>query len=232
MPWHRYYVWQYEHALRNECGYQGYQPYWDWTQDNDNFTQNPLFDGSEFSLGGNGVSVPHGVLNGTVPGLPVPIVVTAEPGTGGGCVIDGAFANTTLSLGPVCPGGDGNTGLEYTPHCLTRDFSQELSEQLLTTQSVEELLSQPTMADFRNFTDATVHFAGHFGLGGDMLDLFTSPQDPVFFFHHAQLDRLWAIWQEQNTLERLYATSDTRTFLNSKYSPCIRAFCTIQHDLI
>jgi hypothetical protein len=26
LTWHRYYVWAYEQALRNECGYKGYQP--------------------------------------------------------------------------------------------------------------------------------------------------------------------------------------------------------------
>jgi tyrosinase len=29
MHWHRYYIWAYETALRTECGYKGYQPYWD-----------------------------------------------------------------------------------------------------------------------------------------------------------------------------------------------------------
>jgi tyrosinase len=26
LSWHRYYVWLYEQALRDECGYEGYQP--------------------------------------------------------------------------------------------------------------------------------------------------------------------------------------------------------------
>lgn len=26
LTWHRYFVWTYEQALRNECGYSGYQP--------------------------------------------------------------------------------------------------------------------------------------------------------------------------------------------------------------
>ena len=25
-----------------------------------------------------------------------------------------------------------------------------------------------------------------------------SPNDPIFFLHHAQVDRLWAAWQEAN----------------------------------
>lgn len=30
LSWHRYYIWTFEQALRNECGYTGYLPYWNW----------------------------------------------------------------------------------------------------------------------------------------------------------------------------------------------------------
>lgn len=36
-----------------------------------------------------------------------------------------------------------------------------------------------------------------------MLDVFTSTNDPLFFLHHAGLDRVWAIWQELNS-SRIY----------------------------
>jgi hypothetical protein len=26
LPWHRWFTWSYENALRSECGYKGYQP--------------------------------------------------------------------------------------------------------------------------------------------------------------------------------------------------------------
>lgn len=28
LTWHRWFTWEYEQALRNECGYTGAQPYW------------------------------------------------------------------------------------------------------------------------------------------------------------------------------------------------------------
>ena len=34
LPWHRLYVQTFEDALRSECGYNGVQPYWDWTKGN------------------------------------------------------------------------------------------------------------------------------------------------------------------------------------------------------
>lgn len=39
------------------------------------------------------------------------------------------------------------------------------------------------------------HNHGHVYVGGIMNDTSYSPADPVFWLHHAQVDRLWAIWQ-------------------------------------
>lgn len=52
-----------------------------------------------------------------------------------------------------------------------------------------------------------------------MLDAFSSPGDPTFFLHHAQIDRLWALWQNADLPARQYALSGTRTFLNWPPSP-------------
>jgi tyrosinase len=37
-----------------------------------------------------------------------------------------------------------------------------------------------------------------------MRDTFTSINDPIFFVHHAGLDRIWALWQEMDE-RRLYS---------------------------
>src|SRR6266851_2551286 len=39
-----------------------------------------------------------------------------------------------------------------------------------------------------------LHNLVHRWVGGNMLRM-TSPNDPVFFMHHAQIDRMWSIWQ-------------------------------------
>lgn len=36
-----------------------------------------------------------------------------------------------------------------------------------------------------------------------MGDLYTSPADPLFYLHHANLDRLWWSWQKLNLSARL-----------------------------
>jgi tyrosinase len=48
-----------------------------------------------------------------------------------------------------------------------------------------------------------------------MGDPFTSTNDPLFFLHHAGLDRLWAIWQEQDLEPRLKDVSGGGTGLFS-----------------
>jgi len=108
LSWHRYFTWLYEQALRNECGYRGAQPYWNWGLTAITGLENsPHFDGSPYSMGGNGANIPDKgniVITGGE-GLP-PVILPA--GTGGGCVTSGPFSNMSVNLGPVnldTPGG-------------------------------------------------------------------------------------------------------------------------------
>lgn len=41
------------------------------------------------------------------------------------------------------------------------------------------------------------HNTVHVWVGGEM-GAATSPNDPIFFLHHAMIDRLWAIWQKRH----------------------------------
>jgi hypothetical protein len=42
--------------------------------------------------------------------------------------------------------------------------------------------------------DQNPHFFTHFALGGDMAEFSTVGGDPMFYLHHANIDRLWASW--------------------------------------
>ncbi|MFD2884266.1 tyrosinase family protein [Pseudomonas lini] len=42
-----------------------------------------------------------------------------------------------------------------------------------------------------------IHNNVHVWVGGDM-GLSSSPNDPVFFLHHCNVDRLWAAWQAKH----------------------------------
>lgn len=99
-PWHRWFLYSYEKALREECGYKGYQPYWDWPKYAAAPQDSPIFDGSETSLGGNGDYIPHDGPLLVSPGNSS-LTLQLPPGLGSGNVTTGPFANMTVNLGPV-----------------------------------------------------------------------------------------------------------------------------------
>ncbi|WP_261765765.1 MULTISPECIES: tyrosinase family protein [Pseudoalteromonas] len=41
-------------------------------------------------------------------------------------------------------------------------------------------------------------------VGGDMGNPMISPNDPIFWMHHAQIDRIWSEWQKRNPGEKPY----------------------------
>jgi tyrosinase len=65
---------------------------------------------------------------------------------------------------------------------------------LPTAQQIEDLLN---LTDFRDFSNQLqdVHDGVHGWVGGDMGSIGTSAFDPVFWAHHAMIDRAWYLWQ-------------------------------------
>ncbi|KUJ20503.1 Di-copper centre-containing protein [Mollisia scopiformis] len=236
LGWHRYYVWSYEQALRTECGYTGYQPYWDWSKWAASPQTSPMFDGSPYSMGGNGEFIDHTGLVIPPPVAGVNPTIYLEPGFGGGCVQSGPFSNMTVNLGPIGAAGgliingtetnvpegpDGGFG--YNPRCLKRDVGPFCLEKYNNYTRIYDLMTlRKTIAEFQDDLEGPVgtgdlgpHGGGHFTIGGDPGgDLFTSPGDPAFYLHHAQVDRLWTLWQAQDPSTRQYALSGTNTMLN------------------
>jgi tyrosinase len=52
-------------------------------------------------------------------------------------------------------------------------------------------------ATYNTFAPALegVHNSGHVWVGGSMGMIPTAPCDPIFWMHHAEIDRIWAQWQ-------------------------------------
>ena len=179
LPWHRYFTWVYERALR-ECGYEGYQPYWEWSAFSSNPTASPVFDGSDISMSGNGEKVPHDGFSYIIPRSPN-ITLTFPPQDGGGCLSDGPFANFTVSFGPGFPQAPqsafvaSNTGPEYNPQCLTRDMGT-LFNNTLGWDSITTTLDEPAnFEDFQKALERGAHAEGHATVGGLMTDFYSSP---------------------------------------------------------
>ncbi len=86
-PAHKQFLYVYEQALRNECGYTGYQPYMNYDRYAQDPIHSPMFNGNASSMGGNGAPDPD------YKGIPQPgrnpnII---KSGGGGGCVTEGPF---------------------------------------------------------------------------------------------------------------------------------------------
>ncbi|KAJ7719100.1 tyrosinase, partial [Mycena maculata] len=225
LPWHRRMLNMFEIALRQECGYQGSIPYWDWSRDVDSdipLAKSPVFD-SVYGFGGNGVDVPN--YAGQFGNLS--LLSSAgwiAPGSGGGCVPDGPFAAYNLSVGP---------GTNVTNHCLQRAFNDNI-RGYLSSARVAEVARQTTFEAFRIELEGApvtetmrLHDGGHNAVGGEMADRYSSPGgqyarlkvfqstdtllDPIFYLHHAFLDKLWWQWVGMNLPSRIEDMSGRST---------------------
>ncbi|KAK7911846.1 tyrosinase [Apiospora marii] len=143
MAWHRWFIYTYETALRDECGYNGYQPYWDWPKYASAPQDSPIFNGDPYSMGGNGEWDPD--LPPSVVGPPegVPGVHSTLPrGLGGGFVTTGPFANMTINVGPIAlasnnsPPNPQADGLGYNPRPLKRDVGPAVNERFANWTTV------------------------------------------------------------------------------------------------
>jgi tyrosinase len=78
------------------------------------------------------------------------------------------------------------------PHTVNRNIGA-----FATLPNAAAVAAVMANATFNAFTPALqgVHNSGHGWVGGSMGIVATAPADPVFWMHHAELDRIWAQWQ-------------------------------------
>ncbi|KAF9558272.1 Di-copper centre-containing protein [Agrocybe pediades] len=226
LPWHRRFVKIYETTLRNDCGYRGAIPYWDWTLDVHNgssILNSPVFDPTT-GFGGDGVP---GTFN--ISSLLSEAIIESSQiylPSFVGCVQDGPFANFTVHLGP---------GKAIQEHCLMRGVDDEFTESL-SREAVEKALAQPTFEKFRVELEGgedrpSEHGSGHLVIGGDLGNLYSSPADPLFFLHHANLDRLWWKWQTMDLRRRLTDISGkTLPFATPKHKTNVALDFMLKYD--
>lgn len=99
---------------------------------------------------------------------------------------DGDTVDNPLYAGPL-PGG-GQTSRRS-------DIDTTVFDDLATTAQ-----SAMTNADFNSFQNAlnSVHGSIHVRVGGNMSSVPFASYDPIFYLHHANVDRLWALWQQSH----------------------------------
>lgn len=111
-----------------------------------------------------------------------------------------------------------NSSADFNPRCIRRDLNIRVAETFFTTPYLLNVTignASATIKDFQSeilgrYPDGFIgfHSAGHTTLGGDGGDLYTSPNDPAFYLHHAMLDMIFWIWQvlHPNEARELYGT--------------------------
>lgn len=194
-PWHRELLKLYEQELQNAAGDPGLTlPYWDWTKDQS--AADPGFPFTAAFLGGDGA------------GNPSDKVTTGAFSQASGWTLNcdeegfGFLRRHFGGDGPGLPTPDSvRTALNITPY-----------------DSSPWNISAANLSSFRNTLEGWVgprqiHNAVHRWVDGSMQPG-TSPNDPVFFFHHCNIDRLWAVWEQKNPSAAQYLPDNTTPAAN------------------
>ncbi len=207
LPWHRQFLLMFEHALTSVSGKQITLPYWDWT---DEAGRQRIF--SDDLLGGDGdPSQGHAVTTG--------------PFKKGAWELKVFDQNASDSLHiPWLVRGFG----QFPGISLPTKAQIDSAIALPAYDAAPWNATVPAVAGFRNYIEGwrgntgedcedslmtplhhhgnahvmhnAVHLwiAGMFGDTAGTIALNTSPNDPVFWFIHANLDRLWEEWLDQH----------------------------------
>ncbi|OHW97452.1 tyrosinase-like protein [Colletotrichum incanum] len=190
LPWHRYTLFMWERTLKESCDFHSPIPYWDWTLDWQNLASSSIWD-AETGFGGDGTRDEQTTVGG------------------GSCVEDGPFRNLRPKL----------YNHTYLEHCLSRGFNDTMRRPVkaLSPESMGAIMRNTTYAGFEKRVEFTLHNGLHEAIGGDFKAL-TAANDPIFFLHHAQVDRLWWRWQREDPAARLYqyGGSGLRHMFNSR----------------
>jgi len=172
LPWHRWFILKYEDALREKA--PGVTlTYWDWGHDSQEPQSSPIWGDEPWKFGRNG-----------------------DPDDDN-CVKTGAFA----SWQPGFP----------EKHCLKRVWRHQVrnmgGEESVVANTISALVSSEnlnmllvkskTFEEVAQAIELAPHGTAHNNMGGDMLSMY-SPNDPIFYLHHTNIDRLWDAWQKLN----------------------------------
>lgn len=159
-------------------------------------------------------------------GLPDPkdsIMWTADfMGNGDGEVVTGPFANWTVYPDKEIPPLTNSMRI-------VRGVGQSPFGSLLKQSDIEEILSKPAFRDLVYCVDPFVeliHGATHMWIGGHMLELRISPNDPAFFLYHCFIDSVWELWKAKRQTDKKVREKD---FVNDTES--CSTYCTATSDM-
>lgn len=185
-PWHREFLRQFELDLQRVSGNAEMTiPYWDWITAKE--STDPGWPFTDDFMGGMGTGADSRVETGQFAESAGYWIMNVRTGATGGSARD----NTTyLRRNSGQAPSDLPTTTERTK-CLIR-VNYDAAPFIET--SITTALSD---ASFRKSLEYLLHNGPHEWVGGNMMPM-TSPNDPVFFLHHCNIDRYWAIWEQKS----------------------------------
>jgi tyrosinase len=100
---------------------------------------------------------------------------------------------------PAVGGMAGMPGMGGTPAQTVHVTRTPHSPSALPTANQIQTLDANTSITYTQFTGLLegYHNTVHNWVGGTMTDITISPADPLFWTHHAEIDRIWSVWQAQ-----------------------------------
>jgi hypothetical protein len=165
LPWHRQYLFEFEREL-NRVSPGISIPYWDWTK-NSPRTGRAIYN----AFTEDPIWDRAGGGNGASGPAPIPDLPFRNWFT------DGRSATRDFVKNNGNRGGGGN------------GWTFSSSQQIARLSS-----GRDTYSSFSNVLEL-LHGTVHVAVGGTMSILTTSPTDPIFFSHHAYVDKIWRDWQ-------------------------------------
>jgi tyrosinase len=169
LPWHRKFLLLLEKDLQQVLGDSSFGlPYWDWANDA------ALPDPKQSAIWANNLM-----------------------GGQGSPVTTGPFAAGQWTLWP-----SGSLVRNFGQGTPTLPTQTDVDNVLTVTPYDASPWNTSSNPSFRNQLEGwlngpQLHNRVHVWVGGSMLPM-TSPNDPVFFLHHCNIDRIWAMWQADN----------------------------------
>ena len=90
-------------------------------------------------------------------------------------------------------------------HCVARDWVNELKSSSYSEAEVRLIMAQDDFKSLSLALETLLSWKLHYLIGGDtgdMGNLNWSVNDPIFFLHYRNIDRLWWKWQREHPAER------------------------------
>ena len=186
-PWHREFLRRFELALQS-VNPAVTLPYWDWTDHST--TETILFTENFIGLNGGANGIGGGqVFSG--------YFAFEKPGTGSNTTTLPPWYPATLNGWVIPPGlteGNGQALQRYLGLYSSLTIKSDIVPSLLGSNS--GATDADKYKNFRALLEAGTrkHNFIHNWVGGNMSGG-ASPNDLIFFLHHCNIDRLWAMWQ-------------------------------------